>query len=103
MVIEWIVAFSVVGNIFLAFTVWVLHFKIPTVDGMIQIGDAVLEKKIHEFGLAPPPEGAGGKPAEGWMGMLQQFINTPKGGEMAENFLSGFAGGGRSFTAGLKR
>lgn len=83
----------------LGFSTWFLLLRVPTADSLFQIGEALFDKKIGDL-VANPPD-IQGRPQEGIWGMIQSFLQTPQGAEMAQNFLGG--GGSGSFTAGLKR
>jgi len=83
----------------LAFLVFLLASRIPTQEDLLAVGMAVVDAKIQEFGLAPSPTGGGGRPAEGWAGMLERFLVTPVGQEIAKSFLGKMAGGMTNYGA----
>ncbi len=73
---------------------------IPDAAVLKQVGTAIVDEKIKEFGLAS--SGSGGRPSEGVMGLLERFLVTPLGqqiaGGLAEKYL-----GGQGSTGGYVR
>ena len=74
MVVEWVIAFSVAANVFLGLGVYILLSRVPTPDDLLLIGEAIVDKKIQEFGLSPGSEGQGGRPGEG---LFDKFLRIP--------------------------
>jgi len=73
---------------------------IPDAAVLKEVGTAIVDEKIKEFGLSAP--GPGGRPAEGLMGLAERFLMTPLGqqiaGALAQKFLP--AGGQPGFQVG---
>lgn len=64
-----------------------------------EVGSALIDQKAKQF-LGDVTEGSkSGRPQEGIMGFLMQFINTPKGQEILGGFLGGSSksAGGSTF------
>ncbi len=68
---------------------------IPDAAVLKQVGTAIVDEKIKEFGFDSP--GPGGRPAEGLMGLAERFLSTPLGqqiaGGLAQKYLGQGSGG----------
>ena len=78
-------AYAFLGSLAIAFWLW---------RGMPQLVMWVINETAKKYFK----RGKEGKPAEGFMGMIQAYLSTPQGAEMAGNFLSNMGGGGSTST-----
>lgn len=85
MVVEWIIAFSVAANVFLGLGVYILLARVPTPDDLIVIGEAIIENKMKEFGVAPDGQG---RPGEG---LLDKVLRIPGVGNAIGGVVTNFA------------
>lgn len=81
------------GMVFLAFLVYLLLARVPSPEDLVQIGTAIIDAKIKEFGLASPP--AGGRTGEG---LIDRVLAIPGVQDiitgMLQNMGPGGSGGG---------
>lgn len=75
------------------FLIYLLASRIPTQEDLLAVGMAVVDAKLKEFGLDDTSSSGGGRKAEGWAGMLERFIVTPVGQEIAKKFAGTLTGG----------
>lgn len=77
---------------FLGFLVYLLLARVPSGEDLLQIGTAIVDAKIQEFGLSP--SGAGGRPPEG---LVERILAIPGVqdyiGSMLKNMGQGGVGG----------
>ncbi len=78
----------------LAFLIYVLAHqiarRIPTAEQLIDEADKRWDIGSF-FGSSSSPSG-GGRKAEGWAGMIERFIATPVGQDIAKKVLGGIGG-----------
>ncbi len=65
---------------------------IPDAGTLKEVGTAIVDEKIKEFGLASSP--TGGRPAEGIMGLAERFLSTPIGQQIAGGLAQKYLGQG---------
>ncbi len=65
---------------------------IPDAKVLKEVGTAIVDEKIKEFGFASP--GSGGRPQEGLMGLAERFLMTPLGQQIAGGLAQKYLGQG---------
>lgn len=74
MVVEWVVAFSVAANFFLGLGIYVLYKRVPTLDQLEEVGEAVIDAQLEKRGFGDVGGGGGGRKPEG---MLEKILSVP--------------------------
>ena len=64
-VVEWVIAFSVAANVFLGLGIYVLYQRVPTLDQLEQVGEAVIDAQLEKRGFGDAGAGGGGRAGEG--------------------------------------
>ncbi len=76
-----------------------ISHAIPDAKVLKEVGTAIVDEKIKEFGFASSP--TGGRPAEGLAGLAERFLMTPLGqqiaGGLAQKYLGAGVGGKTDF------
>ncbi len=68
---------------------------IPDAGVLKEVGTAIVDEKIKEFGFGPGPNGGGGgRPTEGLMGLAERFLMTPLGQQIAGGLAQKYLGQG---------
>lgn len=66
-------------------SIYFLLARVPTPDDLLVVGEAIIDKKIAEFGFKPGEKGQG-RPPEGIWGFIESFVQTPMGQELIQKF-----------------
>ncbi len=82
MVVEWVIAFSVAANVFLGLGIYVLYRRVPTLDQLEEVGEAVIDAQLEKRGFGDVGGGGGGRKPEG---MLEKILSLPP----VQNAISG--------------